>query len=154
VSKPDRPAEILLIEDNPGDVELIHEALYAGRIRHNVSVMRDGDAAIAFVRKDAGYESAPRPDLILLDLNLPTSDGFEVLREIKADPKLARIPVVVLTTSQADRDILKCYSLHANCYVRKPVDVDEFLRVVGCIGEFWLSVVQWPPQNPPAAANV
>jgi chemotaxis family two-component system response regulator Rcp1 len=139
-----RPAEILLIEDNPGDVELIHEALQTGRVLNHISVVTDGEAAVSFLRRQKGYENAPVPDLVLLDLNLPKKNGFEVLKDVKADPALSQIPVVILTSSQGDRDILKSYSLHANCFVSKPVDVDEFLQVVRSTGEFWLSIVKLP----------
>jgi len=139
-----RPAEILLIEDNPGDVELIYEALQEGPVLHHINEAPDGEAAMSFLERARGYEDAPRPDLILLDLNIPKKDGFQVLREIKADPNLAQIPVVVLTTSQTDRDVLKSYGLHANCFVSKPMDVDEFLKVVRTTGEFWLSLVKLP----------
>jgi chemotaxis family two-component system response regulator Rcp1 len=144
-----RPAEILLIEDNPGDVELIHEALQDGRVLNHISVAPDGEVALAFLRREQGYETAPRPDLVLLDLNLPKKNGFEVLTEVKADPALNRIPVVILTSSEAERDILKGYSLHANCFVSKPVEVDEFLHVVRSTGEFWLSIVKLPEAESP-----
>lgn len=140
-----RPAEILLIEDNPGDVELVHEAMRSGRVLNRISVATDGEAALAFLNHAAGFENAPRPDLILLDLNIPKKDGFEVLREIKDHPSLSQVPVVILTSSQADRDILKSYNLRANCFISKPVDVDEFLAVVRSTGEFWLSIVKLPP---------
>jgi len=134
----------LLVEDNPGDVELIEEALQSGRVLNRISVAGDGEAAVAFLKRERDYENAPRPDLILLDLNIPKKNGFEVLAEIKSNPNLARVPVVILTTSQAERDILKSYNLHANCFVSKPVDVDEFLSVVRSTGEFWLSIVKLP----------
>ena len=139
-----RPAEILLVEDNPGDAELVSEAFQIGRVLNRISVATDGEAAMAFLMREPGYEDAPRPDLVLLDLNLPKKDGFEVLKEIKDNHDLFRIPVVILTTSQADRDILNGYNLHANCFVSKPVDVEEFLRVVRTTGEFWLSIVRLP----------
>jgi two-component system, chemotaxis family, response regulator Rcp1 len=139
-----RPAEILLVEDNPGDVELIQEALQSGRVLNRISVAGDGEAAIGFLNREKNYEDAPRPDLILLDLNIPKRNGFEVLAEIKSNPDLVRVPVVILTTSQADRDIVKSYRLHANCFVSKPVDVDEFLSVVRSTGEFWLNIVKLP----------
>jgi CheY-like chemotaxis protein len=139
-----RPAEILLVEDNPGDVELIREALQSGRALNRISVAEDGEAAVAFLNREKNYEDAPRPDLILLDLNIPKENGFEVLAKIKGNPNLALVPVVILTTSQADRDILKSYSLHANCFVSKPVEVEEFLSVVRSTGEFWLSIVKLP----------
>jgi CheY-like chemotaxis protein len=146
MSAPSRPAEILLIEDNPGDVELIHEALQFGKVLNRISVATDGEAAMAFLNRAAGFEDAPRPDLILLDLNLPKKDGFEVLREVKAHPLVNRVPVVILTSSQADRDILKSYDLRANCFISKPVEVDEFLAVVRSTGEFWLTLVKLPGQ--------
>jgi chemotaxis family two-component system response regulator Rcp1 len=139
-----RTAEILLIEDNPGDVELIHEALQSGKVLNRVSVATDGEEGMAFLNRSPGWESAPRPDLILLDLNLPKKDGFEVLKEVRSDPDLSRIPVVILTSSQAERDILKGYNLHANCFVSKPVEVDDFLDVVRSTGDFWLSIVRLP----------
>jgi CheY-like chemotaxis protein len=140
----ERPAEILLIEDNPGDVELIHEALQFGKVLNRISVATDGEAALAFLNRARGFENAPRPDLILLDLNLPKKDGFEVLREVKNLPDVSRVPVVILTSSQAERDILKSYNLRANCFISKPVDVDEFLNTVRSTGEFWLSIVKLP----------
>jgi CheY-like chemotaxis protein len=142
-----RHAEILLIEDNPGDVELIQEALQTGRVLNHISVASDGEKAMAFLTRGTGYESAPRPDLILLDLNLPKKNGFEVLKEVKGDQVLSRVPVVVLTSSQAERDILKSYNLHANCFISKPVDVDEFLGMVRSTGDFWLSIVKLPPSQ-------
>ena len=137
-----RPAEILLVEDNPGDVELIEEALQSGRVLNRISVAEDGEAAVAFLNREKNYENAPRPDLIMLDLNLPKKSGFEVLAEVKGNPELAGVPVVILTTSKAERDIVKGYSLHANCFVSKPVDVEEFLSVVRATGEFWLNIVK------------
>jgi len=139
-----RPAEILLIEDNPGDVELVHEALQQGRVLNRISVSTDGEAAVAFLNHAPGFENAPRPDLILLDLNIPKKDGFEVLKDIKDHPSVSSVPVVILTSSQADRDVVKSYNLGANCFISKPVDVDEFLRVVRSTGEFWLSIVKLP----------
>jgi CheY-like chemotaxis protein len=140
-----RPAEILLVEDNPGDVELIHEALRSGRVANRISVATDGEAAMAFLNRSRGFETAPRPDLILLDLNISKKDGFEVLKEVRAHPDVSRVPVVILTSSQADCDILKGYNLRANCFISKPVDVDEFLNLVRSTGEFWLSIVRLPP---------
>jgi DNA-binding response OmpR family regulator len=140
-----RPAEILLVEDNPGDVELIHEALQFGKVLNRISVVTDGEAALAFLNRTSGFENAPRPDLILLDLNIPKKNGFDVLKEVKNHRDLSRVPVVILTSSQADRDILKSYNLHANCFVSKPLDVDEFLATVRSTGEFWLSIVKLPP---------
>jgi len=125
---------------------LIHEALQFGKVLNRISVATDGEAAMAFLNRAAGFEDAPRPDLILLDLNLPKKDGFEVLREVKAHPLVNRVPVVILTSSQADRDILKSYDLRANCFISKPVEVDEFLAVVRSTGEFWLTLVKLPGQ--------
>ena len=139
-----KPVEILLVEDNPGDVRLTIEALKDGKVHNNLSVVNDGVEALAFLRHEGKYADAPRPDLVLLDLNLPRKDGRQVLEEIKADSKLRRIPVVVLTTSQAEEDILKAYNLNANCYITKPVDLDQFMKVVKMIEDFWLTVVKLP----------
>ena len=139
-----RAIEILLVEDNPGDVRLTKEALRDGRVRNHISVAKDGVQALSFLRRDAGYEDAPTPDLILLDLNLPRKSGREVLKEIKSDPNLKAIPIVVLTTSSADQDVLHSYDLHANCYITKPVDFDQFITVVRSIEGFWLTVVKLP----------
>jgi len=139
-----RPVEILLVEDNPGDVELTREAFQEARLLNHVSVARDGQQAIDFLRRAGPYARAPRPDLILLDLNLPQRHGYEVLKEVKRDPGLARIPVLILTSSQAERDVAESYSLHANCFVSKPLEVEEFLSVVKSITEFWLAVVRLP----------
>ena len=139
-----KPIEILLVEDNPGDVRLTAEALKEGKVRNNMHVVGDGEKALAYLRREGGYEDAVRPDLVLLDLNLPRKDGREVLADMKADDDLKRIPVVVLTTSKAEEDILKTYDLHANCYITKPVDLDQFLRVVQSIESFWLSLVRLP----------
>ncbi len=141
-----RPVEILLVEDNPGDVRLTIEALKEGKMSNNVNTVGDGAEALAFLHQSGNYADAPRPDLILLDLNLPKKDGREVLEEIKEDPELKRIPVVVLTTSQAEQDILKVYELHANCYITKPVDLDQFMKVVKSIEDFWLTVVRLPKE--------
>jgi len=140
-----RPIEILLVEDNPGDVRLTEEALREGKVYNNLRVAVDGEKAWAFLRREESYATAPRPDLILLDLNLPRRDGRELLADIKADADLRRIPVVILTTSKAEEDILRTYDLHANCYVTKPVDLDQFLKVVRAIEDFWLTVVKLPP---------
>ena len=154
MNAPNNPAEILLVEDNPGDVELIHEALQFGKVLNRISVVTDGEAALAFLNRTSGFENAPRPDLILLDLNIPKKDGFDVLKEVKGHRYLSNVPVVILTSSQADRDILKSYNLRANCFISKPLDVDEFLGTVRSTGEFWLSIVRLPPgdrlsqQNP------
>src|SRR5438067_6920342 len=136
------PIGILLVEDNPGDVRLTVEALKEGKVLNTLSVARDGVEALAFLRRAGKHGDAPRPDLILLDLNLPKKDGREVLAEIKADESLKRIPVVVLTTSQAEQDILKSYNLHANCYIIKPVDLEQFIGVLKSIESFWLTIVR------------
>ena len=138
------PIEILLVEDNPGDVRLTQEALRDAKVINHISVAMDGVEALALLRQAGEYATAPRPDLILLDLNLPKKDGREVLAEIKADAGLRSIPVVILTTSQAERDIVDMYGLHANCYVTKPVDLDQFLLITRSIEEFWLTVVTLP----------
>jgi CheY-like chemotaxis protein len=139
-----RIIQILLVEDNPGDVRLTREALRDGRSPSNISVVGDGVEALAFLRRQAPYADAPRPGLILLDLNLPRMDGRSVLAEIKSDPDLKLIPVVVLTTSTADDDVTDSYRLHANAYVKKPVDFDQFVRVVKAVEEFWLTLVTLP----------
>jgi len=141
-----RPVEILLVEDNPGDVRLTTEALKENKFRNRLSVVGDGVEAMAFLRREETYSKAPRPDLILLDLNLPKKDGREVLAEIKADDELKRIPVVILTTSKAEEDIIRTYNFHANCYVTKPVELDQFIAVVKSIKHFWLSIVKLPPE--------
>jgi len=142
-----RPVEILLVEDNPGDVRLTREALREGKVHNNLHVAKDGVEALAFLRKEGDeYAGAVRPDLILLDLNLPRKDGREVLEEIKADPSLRHIPVVVLTSSEAEQDIVRAYDLHANCYVSKPVDLDQFITVVQSIENFWFTIVKLPPE--------
>ncbi len=139
------PVEILLVEDNAGDVRLTREAFKEGRVRNNLYVVTDGVDAMAFLRREGPYATMPHPDLILLDLNLPRKDGRQVLAEIKQDPDLKRIPVVVLTTSQAEEDILKSYNLHANCYITKPVDLGKFLSVIRSLENFWLTIVRLPP---------
>ena len=139
-----RPIEVLLVEDNAGDVRLTIEAMREGKVLNNLNVASDGEEALAFLRREGMYSVAPRPDLILLDLNLPKKDGREVLAEIKADPDLRRIPVVVLTTSSAEEDILRTYNLHGNCYIHKPVDLEQFISVVRSISDFWFSVVLLP----------
>jgi CheY-like chemotaxis protein len=139
------PIEILLAEDNPGDVRLTQQALKDSKMRNNLSVVSDGEEAIRFLRREPPYESAPRPGLFLLDLNMPRKDGKEVLAEIKADPDLRTIPTVVLTTSKADQDVLNAYELHANAYITKPVDFEQFIDVVKTIREFWLTIVRLPP---------
>ena len=139
------PIEILLVEDSPGDVRLTQEALTEGKIRNNLYVVGDGVEALAFLHREAPFAEMPRPDLILLDLNLPRMGGIEVLRHIKTNENLKRIPVVVLTTSNAEQDIVKSYSLHANCYITKPVDFERFIEVVKHIQSFWFSIVHLPP---------
>ena len=140
------PIEVLLVEDDPGDVLMTQEAFEEHKVRNNLTVVNDGTEAIAYLRRDGQYADVGRPDLVLLDLNLPRRDGREVLAEIKSDPDLRQIPVVVLTTSQADEDILRSYQLHANAYVTKPVDFDRFISVIRQIDEFFVSVVKLPPR--------
>jgi CheY-like chemotaxis protein len=142
-----RPIEILLIEDNPGDARLTQEALREGRVSNRLSHVIDGVEAMAFVRREPPFADAPRPDLILLDLNLPRKDGREVLAELKEDPRLRLIPVVVLTTSEAEQDILRTYELHGNCYITKPVDLEKFLHIVRAVENFWLAVVKLPGRH-------
>jgi CheY-like chemotaxis protein len=141
-----KPIEILLVEDNAADVRLTEEALKEGKVRNNLHVARDGMEALEFLRRQGKFKDATRPDLILLDLNLPRRDGREVLADIKNDPELKMIPVVVLTTSSAEADILKSYKLHANCYITKPVDLEQFVNVVRSIDDFWLTVVRLPSE--------
>ncbi|MCX6917312.1 MAG: response regulator [Verrucomicrobia bacterium] len=141
------PIEILLVEDNPGDVDLAREALENGKLYNTLHVVNDGEAAMAFLRHEGKYTDAPRPDLILLDLNLPRKNGQEVLAEIKSDEELKCIPVVILTSSKAEQDILSTYNLHANCYISKPIDLDQFLKVVQAIKTFWVTIVKLPPNN-------
>jgi two-component system, chemotaxis family, response regulator Rcp1 len=147
VSELMKPVEILLVEDNPGDVRLTKEALKEAKVINNLTVLKDGVEALAFLRREGTYDNAAPPHLILLDLNLPRKDGREVLAEIKADEKLKRIPVVVLTTSQDEQDVFKSYNLHANCYVTKPVDLEQFMTVVKSIEDFWLGIVMLPKQG-------
>lgn len=137
-----RPVNVLIVEDNPGDVRLTLEALKESKIRNNVSVAYDGVEAMEFLRREGKFSDAERPDMILLDLNLPRKDGREVLAEIKEDHQLRRIPVVVLTTSTAEADIFRTYDLHANCYITKPVDMDQFIHVVQTIEDFWFTIVK------------
>ncbi len=138
------PVDILLVEDNPGDVRLTVEALRESKVLANLLVARDGIEALAMLRRESPHADARRPDLILLDLNLPRLDGRQVLETIKADEDLRQIPVVILTTSAAEQDILQAYNLHANCYITKPVDMDQFIRVVQAIDNFWLTIVRLP----------
>jgi len=142
-----KPIEILLVEDNPGDVRLTREALKDGKIRNNLSVVMDGEEVMIYLHKEGKYKDAPRPDLILLDLNLPKKNGREVLADIKTDPNLRRIPVVILTVSKADEDIIKSYDLHANCYIIKPVNLDRFIKIVESVEDFWLTIVKLPPDG-------
>jgi chemotaxis family two-component system response regulator Rcp1 len=142
-----QPLEVLLVEDSPGDVRLTQEALKDAKVHINLRVVRDGIDAMAFLTREGEYATVPRPDLILLDLNLPRKDGREVLKEIKENPELKSIPVVVLTTSASEADILRSYLLHANCYITKPVNLDGFLTVVKSIDNFWLSIVKLPPHR-------
>ncbi|ALF56365.1 response regulator [Nostoc piscinale CENA21] len=140
------PIEVLLVEDNPGDAELTRIALQDSKISINLNVVEDGVEAMAFLRKQDNYVRKPHPDIVLLDLNLPRKDGREVLAEIKSDDNLKRIPVVVLTTSQSEEDILKAYNLAANCYITKPVDFDQFVKIVQSIENFWFAIVKLPPE--------
>ncbi|MFN6439475.1 MAG: response regulator [Nostoc sp. DedSLP01] len=140
------PIEVLLVEDNPGDAQLTRIALEDSKISIHLNVVEDGVEAMAFLRKQEKYVKAAHPDIVLLDLNLPKKDGREVLAEIKADEYLKRIPVVVLTTSQAEEDILRAYNLSANCYITKPVDFDQFVKIVKSIENFWFAIVKLPPE--------
>ena len=144
---PGAPVEILLVEDNPADVRLTQEALKEGKVYNNLHWVKDGVDALDFLHQRGRHRDAPRPDIILLDLNLPKKDGREVLHDIKNDADLKRIPVVVLTTSKAEEDVLRTYDLHANCYVTKPVDLEKFIVVVKSIDAFWLTVVTLPPNG-------
>lgn len=139
-----RPANFLLVEDNPGDVRLTQEALKNHKVQNNLYVATDGEEAMAFLRKQGKYKDVPRPDIILLDLNLPRKDGREVLAEIKSEPSLKTIPVVIISSSEAEQDIIKSYNLNANCYVTKPVNFDQFIKVVQSINDFWLTIVKLP----------
>ncbi len=142
------PIQVLLVEDSPGDVRLTREAFKDAKVYITLHVASDGEKAMAFLKREGEYANAPRPDLILLDLNLPKKDGREVLDEIKGSPTLKSIPVVILTTSSSETDILRSYQLHANCYITKPVALDGFLKVVKSIDSFWLSVVKLPREEP------
>ncbi|MBC7925893.1 MAG: response regulator [Bryobacteraceae bacterium] len=146
VKRQSRPVEVLLVEDNPGDVRLTQEALKDGKVTVNLTVASDGVEAIELLKRKGPFSGKTRPDLILLDLNLPRKNGREVLEEIKADEDLKRIPVIIMTTSKAEQDIYKAYNLNANCYITKPVDLDEFLNVVRSIENFWLTIVTLPPE--------
>jgi len=147
VASTGRPIEILLVEDNPGDVRITREALEGGKILNKLHVVEDGERAMQFLRREAPYVDAPRPDVILLDLNLPKKDGRDVLREIKEDPDLHKIPIVVLTISKDEEDICHAYDLNCNCYITKPVDLDQFYRAVQSIESFWLTVVTLPRRD-------
>ena len=148
-----RPAEILLVEDSPTDVLLATEALLQAKVINNLSVVKDGVAALEFLQRSEYDPKTPRPDLILLDLNLPRKDGREVLAEIKSNPTLKQIPVVVLTTSKAEEDVLQSYGHHANCYITKPIDFGQFVEVVRQVESFWFAVVTLPPKPEPPAQN-
>ena len=141
-----KPIEILLVEDNPGDARLTREALTHSKVRNRLHHARDGEEAMAFLRREGSFADAPAPDLVLLDLNLPRRDGREVLEDIKGDPQFMHIPVVVLTSSQADEDILRSYRLHANCFITKPVDLEQLTKVVQGIEQFWFTLVKLPPE--------
>lgn len=138
--------EILMVEDNPADIRLTKEAFKDAKMLNNLHVVNNGEDAMAFLHRHGNYVNTPRPDLILLDLNLPKKDGREVLAEIKKDPDLKRIPVVILTTSDDEKDVMKAYNLHVNAYIKKPVDLEQFMRIVEAVEEFWLSVVKLPPK--------
>lgn len=141
-----KAVEILLVEDNPGDARLTEEAFKDSRLLNSMHRVSDGVEALAYLRQEGEYAKAARPDIILLDLNMPRKDGREVLAEIKEDPELKSIPVVVLTTSDADTDVIKSYELHANCYITKPVDLEKFMHIVQRIEDFWLAIVRLPRQ--------
>jgi chemotaxis family two-component system response regulator Rcp1 len=142
-----KPVEILLVDDSPSDVRLTKEAIKESKMFNNITVARDGVEAMAYLHKEGKYSDAIRPDLILLDLNMPRKDGRETLAEIKADPDLKRIPVVILTVSKAEEDVLKAYNLYANCYVTKPMDIEQFSKIVKTIDDFWFSIVTLPPNG-------
>jgi CheY-like chemotaxis protein len=148
-----RPVEILLVEDNPGDARLTREALKEGKIRNSLHHAIDGVEAMAFLRREGKHQDAPVPDIVLLDLNLPRKDGREVLSEMKQDPRLRSIPVVVLTTSEAEQDIVRTYELHANCYITKPVDLEKFIDIIRAIEDFWLAVVRLPSAAGPGTGS-
>jgi two-component system, chemotaxis family, response regulator Rcp1 len=141
-----RPVEILLVEDNAADVRLTQEALREGKIRNRLSVVEDGEVAMRYLRREGEFADATRPDVVLLDLNLPRKNGREVLREMKGDARLRNIPVVVLSSSEAEQDVIAAYNLHANCYVTKPVDLDQFVRAIQSIEQFWFTIVKLPSE--------
>lgn len=140
-----KKVEILLVEDNPGDIVLTQEAFKSAKVANTLNVVRDGEEALMYLRRQGQFASVAIPDIILLDLNLPRIDGREVLEEIKKDPELKQIPIVILTSSEADSDVLQTYNLHVNCYVVKPVDFDKFMKVIQAVNDFWLTVVKLPP---------
>lgn len=142
-----KPIDILLVDDNPGDIRLTQEAFEEGKMGNNLSVVKDGEMALSYLHREGVYTDVKRPDIILLDLNLPKKDGREVLAEIKRDEQLKKIPVIVLTTSEAEQDILNTYNLHVNCYIKKPVDLDRFINVVRGIEDFWFDIVTLPRSN-------
>ena len=142
-----KPIVILLVEDNPGDVRLIQEVLKEAKVKNDLHVVYDGGDALAFLRREGKYKDVPRPDMILLDLNLPKKSGHEVLADIKADENLKQIPVVILTVSKNDEDIIKSYNLHENCFITKPMDLNQFLNVVKAIEDFWFTIVKLPPNR-------
>jgi len=142
-----RPIDILLVEDEEGDIRLTKEAFKESKLRNNLYVVKDGEEAIKFLKKEDNYKDSPRPDIMLLDLNLPKKDGREVLKDVKSDDALKSIPVVVLTTSKAEEDIVKSYNLHANCYIQKPVDMEKFINVVKYVEGFWVEIVKLPPKD-------
>ena len=142
-----KPIDILLVEDNPGDVRLTREALKEGKVLNTLHVVGDGIEALEFLKHEGKYAKGVHPDIILLDLNLPRMDGREVLEKIKSNPKLRRIPVVILTTSKSEEDIIKSYDLHANCFITKPVDLDQFITVIKSVEEFWFTIVKLPPDG-------
>lgn len=144
--------EILLVEDNEGDIELTREAFSESKVRNNVHVVKDGQAALDFLLHQNGYENAVFPDVVLLDINLPKKDGKEVLKIVKSDPKVKHIPIVILTSSEAEKDIVKSYELHANCYITKPVTLESFMEVIRSVEEFWLGVVKLPMSREKSAA--
>jgi chemotaxis family two-component system response regulator Rcp1 len=146
-TKVGKPIVILLVEDNPGDVDLARAAMEESKVRNILHTVGDGVEAMLFLRSEGKYAEAPRPDLVLLDLNLPKKDGREVLAEIKSDPDLRRIPVVILTISKDEEDILRSYNLHANCFITKPIDLNQFVKVVKAIEDFWLTIVKLPPNG-------
>jgi chemotaxis family two-component system response regulator Rcp1 len=141
-----KPIEILLVEDNPGDARLTREALALSKVRNHLHHAKDGEEAMSFLRREGPYSTAPTPDLVLLDLNLPRRDGREVLEDVKKDPLLKQIPVVILTSSRAEEDVLRSYRLHANCFITKPVDLEQLTKVVQGIEHFWFTLVRLPPE--------